>query len=122
MDLDPPWPWPGCRSRFNGAGVSLSSYALVFAGCTGLYYVIQWRRGQSPLSAAVHYFLILALVLAPWIIWTKFVLQIPADLITQNFSGGGTELAWTSPINFVWIRLQNLFYLIGSQMFFDLSL
>jgi hypothetical protein len=92
-------------------------YALVFAGCTGLYYVIQWRRGQSPLSAAVHYFLILALVLAPWIIWTKFVLQIPADLITQNFSGGGTEPAWTSPVNFVWIRLQNLFYLIGSQMF-----
>jgi hypothetical protein len=92
-------------------------YALVFAGCTGLYYVIQGRRGQSPLSAAVHYFLILALVLAPWIIWTKFVLQIPADLITQNFSGGGTESAWTSPINFVWIRLQNLFYLIGSQMF-----
>lgn len=91
-------------------------YALVFAVCTGLYYLMQWRRGQS-LSTAGRYFLIFGLVLAPWIIWTKFVLQIPSDLITQNFSGGGTELAWTSPINFVWIRLQNLFHLIGSQMF-----
>ena len=92
-------------------------YALVFAGCACFYYLIQWRRGQSPLSAAGRYLLILALVIAPWIVWTKFHLQIPSDLITQNFSGGGTELAWTSPINFVWIRLQNLFYLIGSQMF-----
>jgi hypothetical protein len=92
-------------------------YALVFAGCTCLYYLMQWKRGQSFLSTAGPYFLILALVLAPWIIWTKVVLQIPADLITQNFSGGGTELAWTSPINFVWIRLQNLFCLMGSQMF-----
>lgn len=92
-------------------------YAIVFAGCTGLYYLIQWKRGQSPLSTAGRYFLILALVLAPWIIWTKFVLQIPSDLMMQNLSGGGTEPAWTSPVNFVWIRLQNLFYLIGSQMF-----
>ena len=92
-------------------------YALVFAGCTGFYYLIQWKRGQSPLSTAGRYFLVLALVLAPWIIWTKFVLQIPSDLVTQNFSSGGTEPAWTSPINFVWIRLQNLFYLFGSQMF-----
>ena len=116
MDVDMPWPCAGCRSRFNGLGLSLSS---IRPGIRRLRLPLLPHsvegRTIAPLSGG-RYFLY-SLSFAPWIIWTKFVLQIPSDLITQNFSGGGTELAWTSPINFVWIRLQNLFHLIGSQMF-----
>jgi hypothetical protein len=52
-------------------------------------------------------------------------LQIPSDLIAQNFAGADTGLAWSSPLNFVWIRLHNLFYLLFSTVFlvypFDLK-
>jgi hypothetical protein len=57
------------------------------------------------------------LILAPWIIWTRFVLHIPSDLIAQNFAGPETAAAWASPLDFIWIRFHNLFYLICSTMF-----
>jgi hypothetical protein len=92
-------------------------YAITFAACTGLFYLTQWRREKSRVPSAVLYLLVLGLILAPWIVWTRFVLHIPSDLIAQNFAGPGTEAAWASPMNFVWIRLHNLFYLIWSTMF-----
>jgi hypothetical protein len=92
-------------------------YAIVFAGWAGLYYLIHWRREKSRVPSIVLYVLVLALVLAPWIIWTHYVLRIPSDLVTQNFAGPGTELAWASPLTFVWIRLHNLFYLLTSTIF-----
>jgi hypothetical protein len=91
-------------------------YAIVFAGCAALFYLTQWRREKSP-PVVVIYLLVFVLLLAPWIIWTRFVLQIPSDLVMQNFAGPGTEAAWASPMNFAWIRLSNLFYLIGSMIF-----
>jgi hypothetical protein len=92
-------------------------YAIVFAGCAGLFYVTQWQREKSPVPWALRYLVVFGLLLVPWIVWTKFILQIPSDLMTQNFAGPGTEAAWASPMNFVWIRLQNLFYLIFSMVF-----
>ena len=92
-------------------------YAIVFAGCAALHYLAQWRREKSRVPSAVIYLLVFGLILAPWIIWTRFVLQIPSDLVLQNFAGSGTETAWASPMNFVWIRLFNLFYLTGSMVF-----
>jgi hypothetical protein len=92
-------------------------YAIAFAACAGLFYLSQWRREKSRVPSAILYGLVFGLVLAPWIIWTKFVLNIPSDLVMQNFSGPGTELAWGSLMSFGWIRLHNLFYLISSTMF-----
>jgi hypothetical protein len=92
-------------------------YAIVFAGCVGLFYLTQWRRENSRVPSAVRYLLVFGLVLAPWIIWTRFMLRIPSDLVAQNFAGPDTEAAWASPINFVWIRLQNFFSLMGSEVF-----
>ena len=91
-------------------------YAIVFAGCAGLFYLTQWRREKSRVPSAVLYLVFFGLLLAPWIIWTRFVLDIPSDLMAQNFAGPGTEAAWASPMNFVWIRLQNFFYLICSMV------
>lgn len=92
-------------------------YAIVFAGCAGLFYVTQGRREKSRVPSAVVYLLVFGLIVAPWFIWTRFVLSIPSDLIAQNFAGPGTEAAWASPISFVWIRLQNLFDLLGAMIF-----
>ena len=92
-------------------------YAIVFAGCAALFYLIQWRREKPRVPSAVLYLVVFGLILAPWIVWTRFVLHIPSDLVSQNFAGPGTEPAWASPIGFLWIRLHNLFYLIWSMMF-----
>jgi hypothetical protein len=92
-------------------------YAIVFAGCAGLFYLSQWRRGTSRVPPAVIYLLIFGLILVPWIIWTRFVLGIPSDLVMQNFAGPGTETAWASPVNFVWIRVSNLLHLTGPMLF-----
>ena len=100
-------------------------YAIVFAGWVGLFYLTQWRRAESRLPAVVPYLLVFAVIAAPWIIWTRYVLGIPSDLVAQNFAGAGTELAWASPLTFIWIRLHNLFYLLCSTIFlvypFDLK-
>lgn len=92
-------------------------YAIVFAGCAALFYLTQWRRGKPGLPSAVIYLLVFGLILAPWVVWTRFVLQIPSDLVMQNFAGPGTEAAWASPISFIWVRLYNLFCLTGSTIF-----
>jgi hypothetical protein len=88
-------------------------YAVVFAGCVGLFYLTQWIRGRMTLRSTATYVGVYALLLAPWFIWTQLMLRIPSDLIAQNFSGRGTEAAWASPINFIWIRLHNFFDLTG---------
>lgn len=92
-------------------------YTIVFAVCVGLYYLTQWRREKARVPSAVLYLLVFGLILAPWIIWTQFILHIPSDLIAQNFAGPGTEPAWASLMGFLWIRLHNLFYLICSTIF-----
>jgi hypothetical protein len=100
-------------------------YALAFAGWAALFYLVQWFRQKSSLPSLLVYLFTFLLVLVPWIIWTRFVLQIPSDLIAQNFSGPGTELAWASPMNFIWIRVYNLFFTMFSTVFvlypFDLG-
>ena len=125
--------WNSIRSGHSPAlvAVLLASafhshpYAIVFAGWAGLFYLMQWRSEKSRVPSVALYLLVLALIIAPWIIWTRFVLQIPSDLIAQNFTGPGTEAAWASPIGFFWIRLHNLFYQLCSTIFlvypFDLK-
>ena len=92
-------------------------YAIVFAAWAGLFYLAQWRREKSTLSDVIVYALVFALILSPWIIWTRWILGIPSDLVSQNFAGPETEAAWASPIGFLWIRLRNLFDLICAPIF-----
>jgi hypothetical protein len=92
-------------------------YAIVFAAWAGLFYLTQWRREGSRWPALLPYVFVFALLLAPWMIWTRYILDIPSDLVAQNFAGAGTELAWASPLTFVWIRLHNLFYTLCSTIF-----
>ena len=92
-------------------------YAIVFAGCVGLFYLTRRPPGKWRWSCAGSYLLVFGLMLAPWLLWTQMLLHIPSDLVMQNFAGPGTEAAWASPIGFLWIRLHNLFYLVCSTIF-----
>lgn len=92
-------------------------YGIVFAGCVGLYYLTQGRLQKGQVPPVIVYLLIFGLILAPWLIWSRYYLHIPSDLVMQNFAGPGTEAALASPIDFIWIRLHNLFYLFSSTIF-----
>jgi hypothetical protein len=63
--------------------------------------------GQG-LKLSMNYFvkfaLIFALVVAPWFIWTRLILHIPSDLVSQNLSQGGQR--WQ---DFLWIRIVNFY-------------
>jgi hypothetical protein len=100
-------------------------YALAFAGWVALFYLLQSWRQKFRLPALLVFLLTFTVLILPWIIWTRYALQIPSNLIAQNFSGPGTEIAWASPVNFIWIRIHNLFYTVCSTIFllypFDLG-
>ena len=104
----------GWHRRFFRIAVSLAFVLIVmttaFAGWVALFYLLQWRRKESGLPSLLIYLVTFIVILLPWMVWTRWVLQIPSDLIAQNFSGPGTELAWASPMNFIWIRVYNLFF------------
>lgn len=117
--------WTSIRLRHSPAVVAIlmalaynsHPYAMVFAAFVGLWYVVHSRREGSQAHSALIYLCVFGLGIMPWIVWTRFILQIPSDLIAQNFAGPGTEAAWASPVNFVWIRLHNLFTMAAPTMF-----
>lgn len=125
--------WRSIRAGHHSAVVAVllglafhaHPYALAFAGWATLFYLFQWWRQKSRLDRLLIYLGIFVAILLPWIIWTRYFLQIPSDLIAQNFSGPGTETAWTSLMTFIWIRVHNLFFTVCSTIFvvypFDLG-
>lgn len=58
--------------------------------------------------SSTHYFIsfltVFLILVTPWFIWTKLILHIPSDLVTQNLIQSGQGL-----INFFWIRPVNFF-------------
>ena len=108
---------PAIVAALMALGYHCHPYSIVFAGCIALYYASQWRSEKRRIPAVVLYLLVFGLILAPWFVWIRLVLHIPPDLMAQNFAGPGTEAAWASPINFIWIRLFNFFFLTALMMF-----
>ena len=100
-------------------------YAIVFAGWVALFYLWQFSRGKNGGRALLIFLVAFSAIVLPWLIWTRYCLQIPSDLVAQNFTGPGTEPAWASPMGFIWIRLHNFFYTVCSTIFivypFDLA-
>lgn len=82
--------------------------SLAVVGGIGLFYGIKAWREKSSFRPLLEYGATFLLVILPWLIWTRLVLQLPDDIIAQNFSGEGTADLIASPINFIWIRFWNL--------------
>jgi hypothetical protein len=108
---------PAVVALLMAAAYHSHPYAIVFAGFIGIFYLVQFRRGEVSGRALATYCGVFSATILPWIVWTTFMLRIPSDLIAQNFTGPNTEIAWASPINFVWIRLVNLYTLGAPTMF-----
>lgn len=81
--------------------------SLAIAGGVGLAYGIRAWRGKNSLRPVLEYGAVFLLMILPWLIWTRLVLQLPGNLLAQNFSGESTADLIASPLNFVWIRFWN---------------
>ncbi len=69
-------------------------YALVFLLSFGCHYGIEaWRaRNRAALGALLRYGAVAAAGIAPWFLWTHFVLGIPSNLVEQNLAAPGGAL------------------------------
>ena len=86
-------------------------YALVFAASFALHQAVQWMQGRITYRAVATY---AATALAPilvWLIWGRFVVNIPSDLVSQNLVVDGSIL------NLVWVRFWNLYTLLFPSPF-----
>ena len=85
-------------------------YAMIFAAGMGLFYCHRWWRGKVPLRAAVMFAVVFGLLVAPWFLWTKLALQIPSDLVAQNFSAAKI---FSAPLDFIWVRVTNSYRVLA---------
>jgi hypothetical protein len=83
--------------------------SIAVAAGVGLWYTVQWGRARSGFRQVLEFGVVFVLGILPWIIWTQAILRIPSNMITQNFSGTGTEAAMASLVDFIWIRFKNAF-------------
>jgi hypothetical protein len=89
-------------------------YAAVFLLGFGCHYAAMalWRRGRSELKQLVYYGVTAGLALAPWFVWTRFILGLPSDLVAQNFAGHGMQ---SLPAH-LWVRFMNLYDALAPGM------
>jgi hypothetical protein len=82
--------------------------SLAVAGGVGLCYGIRAWRQKSSFRPMIEYGAVFLLMILPWLVWTRFVLHLPTNLLAQNLSGAGSADLIASPINFVWVRFHNV--------------
>lgn len=74
----------------------------------GLCYAVRAWRGKGDLRHVWHYGLVFLLAIMPWLVWTRLVLQLPANLLAQNLSAHDTMYLAASAIDFIWVRFFNI--------------
>jgi hypothetical protein len=77
---------------------------LAMAGGVGLWYGVKAWREKSSFGPLLQYGAVFFLTILPWLVWTRLVLQLPANLLAQNLAGDGS----LDLINFIWVRLHNI--------------
>jgi hypothetical protein len=82
--------------------------SLAVAGGVGLWYGIKAWHEKGSFRPVLEYGVIFLLMILPWLVWTRLVLQLPGNLLAQNLTGEGTADLIASPINFVWVRFHNI--------------
>ncbi len=89
-------------------------YAAVFLLGFGCHYTAMalWKRGPSELKQLVAYGVTAGLALAPWFVWTRLILDLPSDLVAQNFVAHGID---SLPAH-LWVRIMNLWQAFAPGM------
>ncbi|GAB3348373.1 hypothetical protein [Lysobacter tyrosinilyticus] len=78
-------------------------YAIVFAGSFGLYVALRNGIRRIDWAGATQYAAAFLVLVLPWLLWSRFYLDIPSDLVEQNIGPTGNWL------QVVWARLQNAY-------------
>lgn len=105
--------WDGFRRRRDAKLVGACSalayhchpYAIAFLAGMGLCY-LRGRDRKFSWRDAFSFALAAGLLILPWIVWTRGVLQIPSNMFSYNFSPGSVHAVFP---NQIWVRLLNLF-------------
>lgn len=93
-----------------GAAYNSHPYGLVFIGGFFTYYLLQdWK--EKKLNYSLKAIGMTILMLGPWFIWSKMILQIRSDLIIQNFIPDSIS-------NFFWVRIYH-FYMVWFPAFLE---
>jgi hypothetical protein len=95
--------WVATAGLLTALAYNSHPYAIVFAGSFGLYLFLKSPKKLTFAQPAVFFLAAFAATVAPWFIWTKIILQIPSDLVTQNFFKG------SSLTDSAWVRIYNLY-------------
>ena len=80
-------------------------YAIAFIGGMGVCFLLE-PNANTRWRNVIRYSAIVMLLLLPWFIWTRFIVQIPSTMFSYNFNPGGADAIFPNPI---WVRLNNLF-------------
>ena len=97
-----------------GLAYNCHPYAVAFAAPLALVYLWQWWNGSAGFRNFIGFAVVFLLSILPWLLWTRGYLGIPSDLIAQNFFIPGGQ---ASIVDFIWIRLKNLFDLLTPRFF-----
>ena len=95
---DKPWVKISSSQKPSRGG---ASNTLVFMDFSRL--VLKPALTKSTIKYFISFLTIFLILVAPWFVWTKLILQIPSNLVTQNLiqSGQGfIDFFWIRPVNF----------------------
>lgn len=68
--------------------------------------------GNANIKFFITFLIAFSVLVAPWFLWTKIILDIPSDLVAQNFIQSGQSV-----IDFIWIRPVNFFKALLFQFY-----
>lgn len=95
--------WWGVGGALAGLAYLSHPYAIVFAGSFGLYVALRDGIRRIDWTGATRYAFALLALIVPWLLWSRFYLDIPSNLVEQNIGPTGDWL------QVVWSRLQNAY-------------
>lgn len=101
---------PGCHPWLAGVMIALGywahPYAILFILASGVYVTWACFRKDISLPGAVGFVAAVTIVVAPWLVWTTWILGIHSDILQQNFQLSGTLFEQ------LWVRVNNFYHLL----------
>lgn len=97
-----------------GLAYNCHPYSVAFVAPLALVYLWQWWNSIARLRTVIDFAGVFLLLILPWLLWTRLYLGISSNLIAQNFVAPGRQ---ASVVDFIWIRVKNLFDLLAPRFF-----
>lgn len=88
---------------FLGLAYLSHPFAVAYVGIFLLFLILVPSISINRFKSATQVFLFAALLVLPWMLWSKFGVRLKSDLVSQNFIVPGQSV-----IDFLWVRVLNL--------------